>query len=216
MYALLGTYVLCGRRNVLDLFKKNHNCQYILCAIQKVSTSERLILGSIHLNRKTFGFNLGRILPYMGNIGMCRCGGYGFQEVFSGMGYINQRVWVQNRVSFSRKLIKWLKILDQGNRELPLKNIKKSNRFCFGWTVLVTSVVSEKQLLQDRGEFGEFTLVQGSKIQLNQLWYRLRVPGSQRHIPTQTFSKVPPGVSVVYTHSQNPSSPKRLAWRAVS
>ena len=29
---------------------------------------------------------------------------------------------------------------------MPLKNIKKSNLFCFGWTVLVTSVVSGKQL----------------------------------------------------------------------
>ena len=44
-----------------------------------------------------------------------------------------------------------------------------------------------------QGGFGEFTLVQGSKIQLNQLWYRLRVPGSQRHIPTQKFLKYPPG-----------------------
>ena len=43
-----------------------------------------------------------------------------------------------------------------------------------------------------QGGFGEFTLVQGSKIQLNQLWYRLRVPGSQRHIPTQKFLKYPP------------------------
>ena len=42
-----------------------------------------------------------------------------------------------------------------------------------------------------QGGFGEFTLVQGSKIQLNQLWYRLRVPGSQRHIPTQKFLKYP-------------------------
>ena len=87
----------------------------------------------------------------------CRCEGYGFQAVYSGVGYINQRVWVQDRVSFSRKLINWLpKSLGQGG-------------------------------------FGEFSLVQGSKIQLNQLWYRLRVPGSQRHIPTQNFLKCPPG-----------------------
>ena len=26
--------------------------------------------------------------------------------------------------------------LDKGNQELPLKNIKKSNGFCFGWSVL--------------------------------------------------------------------------------
>ena len=34
------------------------------------------------------------ILPYMGYIGMCRCEGYGFQAVYFGIGYINQRVWV--------------------------------------------------------------------------------------------------------------------------
>ena len=44
----------------------------------------------------------------MGFIGMdCK----GFQAVYSGIGYINQRVWVYNRVSFSKKLINWLKIL---------------------------------------------------------------------------------------------------------
>ena len=47
------------------------------------------------------------------------------------------------------------------------------------------------------GGLGEFTLVQGNKIQLNQLWYRLRVSGSQRHIPTQKFLKYPPGVNVI-------------------
>ena len=36
----------------------------------------------------------GRELPYMGYIGMCRCEGYGFHAVYTGIGYINQRVWV--------------------------------------------------------------------------------------------------------------------------
>ena len=36
----------------------------------------------------------GGVLPYMGYIGMCRCEGYGFQAVYSRIGYINQRVWV--------------------------------------------------------------------------------------------------------------------------
>ena len=70
----------------------------------------------------------------MGYIGMCRFEGYGFQAVQSGIGYINQRVWVQNRVSFSRKLISWLKIifsLDQGKQELPLKNINKIKSVLF-------------------------------------------------------------------------------------
>ena len=31
----------------------------------------------------------GGVLAYM-----CRCEGYGFQAVYSGIGYINQRVWV--------------------------------------------------------------------------------------------------------------------------
>ena len=36
----------------------------------------------------------GGLLPYMGYIGMCRCEGYGFQAVYSRIGYINQSVWV--------------------------------------------------------------------------------------------------------------------------
>ena len=39
-------------------------------------------------------------------IGMCRCEGYGFPTVHSNIGYINQRVWVKNRVSFFTKLRK--------------------------------------------------------------------------------------------------------------
>jgi len=36
----------------------------------------------------------GEALPYMGYIGMCRCEGYGFQAVYSRIGYVNQSVWV--------------------------------------------------------------------------------------------------------------------------
>ena len=36
----------------------------------------------------------GGVLPYMGHIVMCRCEGYGFQAVYSSIGYINQTVWV--------------------------------------------------------------------------------------------------------------------------
>ena len=35
----------------------------------------------------------GGLLPHMG-FSMCRCEGYGFQAVYSVIGYINQRVWV--------------------------------------------------------------------------------------------------------------------------
>ena len=36
----------------------------------------------------------GGVLPYVGYIGMCRCEGYGFQAVYSRIGYINQNIWV--------------------------------------------------------------------------------------------------------------------------
>ena len=36
----------------------------------------------------------GGVLPYMSCIGMCRCEGYGFQQVYSRIGYRNQRVLV--------------------------------------------------------------------------------------------------------------------------
>ena len=36
----------------------------------------------------------GGVLPYMDYIGMCRCEGYGFQAVYSRIGYINQSVRV--------------------------------------------------------------------------------------------------------------------------
>ena len=55
----------------------------------------------------------GGILPYMGYIGMCRSEGYGFQAIYSSIGYINQSVWVYNRVSFFTKLTSWLKILSR-------------------------------------------------------------------------------------------------------
>ena len=32
------------------------------------------------------------VLPYMGYIGMCRSEGYGFQAVYSRIGYVNQSV----------------------------------------------------------------------------------------------------------------------------
>ena len=36
----------------------------------------------------------GVVLSYMGYLGRCRCEGYGFQAVYSRIGYINQNVWV--------------------------------------------------------------------------------------------------------------------------
>ena len=71
----------------------------------------------------------GGVLPYMGYIGMCRCEGYGFQAVYSSIGYIYQSVWVQNRVSFFTKLTSWLKILSRLRKPgIATQNIKKWNR----------------------------------------------------------------------------------------
>ena len=44
--------------------------------------------------RCRLGLHVIVLLPYMGYIGMCRCEGYGFQAVYSSIGYINQSVWV--------------------------------------------------------------------------------------------------------------------------
>ena len=57
-----------------------------------------------HTKRVTFA---GRVLPY---VGMCHSEGYGFQEVQSGIGYRNYKVWVENRLQFSRKFINWLRM----------------------------------------------------------------------------------------------------------
>ena len=43
----------------------------------------------------------GGVLPYMGYIGMCRCEGYGFQAVYSRIGYINQNIWSRIGYRFS-------------------------------------------------------------------------------------------------------------------
>ena len=105
----------------------------------------------------------------MGYMGMCAVKGMVFKLFTLTVGYINQSVWVQNQngISFFRKLISWL------------KNFSDLGSF---W----------KTAALGQGGFGEFTLVQDSKLQLSQLCYRLRVPGSKRRIPTQKFLKYPP------------------------
>ena len=81
----------------------------------------------MQVSEKRANESSGGVLPYMGYIGMCHCEGYGFQAVYSGIGCINQRVWVL--VSFSRKLIHWLKILvytrETGNYHSKSKYGKK-------------------------------------------------------------------------------------------
>ena len=76
------------------------------------------------------------LLPHPGHVCRFHCTailyGYGFQTVYSGIGHINQGVGVKSRL---------------GKPGITTQKYKKSNRFCFGWTVVVTSVVSGKQLL---------------------------------------------------------------------
>ena len=104
-------------------------------------------------------------------IGMCCCEGYGFQAVFSRIGYKNQSVWVQNRVSFFRKLISWLKILSRLG----------------------------KQLLQDRGIWGVYSSIgQQNLAELALVQVKgSRVPAAHPH---PEIPKVPPArVSTLLT-----------------
>ena len=55
---------------------------------------------SVSLNIQGNEIEVG-LLPYMGYRGVCHFEVYGFQAVYSGIGYINQRIWVWKRVSFS-------------------------------------------------------------------------------------------------------------------
>ena len=86
----------------------------------------------------------------MSFIGMCHCEGYDFQAVYSGIWYIyiSESLGLEQGVIFQEtdQLDEDFS-LDQGNQEMLLKNVK--NQFCFSWTV-----VSAKQLLQDREEWG--------------------------------------------------------------
>ena len=45
----------------------------------------------LNLKLSAPGVGGGGVLAYMGYVGMCRCEGYGFEAVYSGVGYINQR-----------------------------------------------------------------------------------------------------------------------------
>ena len=55
-------------------------------------SGETTVLLSLHFF--VTACNPGGVLPYMGYIGMCRREGYGFQAVYSRIGYINQNVWL--------------------------------------------------------------------------------------------------------------------------
>ena len=63
----------------LLLFYRQRVCFLVMIILKKTSI---------------YGIDPGGVLPYMGYMGMCRCEGYGFQAVYSRIGYINQSVWV--------------------------------------------------------------------------------------------------------------------------
>ena len=48
------------------------------------------------------GLEPGGVLPCMGHIGMCRCEGYGFQALYSSIGYISQSDGSRIGYHFSR------------------------------------------------------------------------------------------------------------------
>ena len=59
---------------------------------------------------------------------MCRCEGYGFEALYSGIGYINhwESLGLEKGIIFQEtdQLVEGFS-LNKGNRELPLKNMKK-------------------------------------------------------------------------------------------
>ena len=122
-----------------------------------------------------------------------RCEGYGFQAVYSKIRYIYYSVWVQNRGSFFRKLISWLKILSRlGIVVSGLLWLDCASDLSSFW----------KTATLGQGGFGVFTLVQGNKIQLNWLWCRLRVPGRvPAGHPHPEIPKVPPGHGPAFVYS---------------
>ena len=77
----------------------------------------------------------------MGHIGMCRCEGYGFQAVYSSIGYISQSVWVENRLSFFTKLTSWLRTLSRlrkpGIATQKYKQMKSANFYDAASTALI-------------------------------------------------------------------------------
>ena len=79
LYILISAFIKIGQKQVGD---KEVKWQYVFARSRSKTT---------FLAPNTPG---GGVLPYMGYIGMCRCGGYGFQAVYSRIVYINQRVWV--------------------------------------------------------------------------------------------------------------------------
>ena len=71
-------------RDVYSQFNKVRRSVILSAIVQRLYESDPIVLQ----------IPGGGVLPYMGYIGMCRGEGYGFQVVYSRVGYINQSIWV--------------------------------------------------------------------------------------------------------------------------
>ena len=72
---------------------------FVLCHLVTAPTHNTKKLPTIQINFLRLYLHIcpgggGGTAPYMGYKGMYRCEGYGFQAVYSRIGYINQSTWV--------------------------------------------------------------------------------------------------------------------------
>ena len=116
-------------------------------------------------------------------LGMCRHEGCGFQTPDSYTLSQSKLVWVQKRVSFSRKLIDWLTILVQAKRTGNCRLKKQKNQ------------ISKFKFTQPKrySTIGGIWGVQSCIGQQNSAELSLvQAKGSQGHIPTPKFPKLTP------------------------
>ena len=77
--------------NISKIFSSNlHSLPSKSLLVSRVAITNGWFLYLVSLNIDPGG---GGVLPYMGHMVMCRCEGYGFQAVYSSIGYINQSIW---------------------------------------------------------------------------------------------------------------------------
>ena len=95
---------LMGHRNTNKIFTEGRfsvkvkQIAYSVPQFYRISLMVCLFMAPQTQNSRSYKTSLtdarwgggGEVLPYMGYIGMCRCEGYGFQAVYSRIGYINQ------------------------------------------------------------------------------------------------------------------------------
>ena len=141
----------------------------------------------------------------MGYIGMCCCEGYGFQAVYSSIGYKNQSVWVQNRVSFFTKLRK-PRIATQKYQKMKSASLNfhdsASTALIDDYHKTVLDImncqksVSGKQLVQNRGDLRSLLQYRVAKFSRTSSGIGgSRVPAAHPHpeIPKVPLPGVAPG-----------------------